>query len=327
MEGHLTIPMCSVPIFLAHFFESLAIVAVNCYVLISGFFGINSTFKLKKVVDLYIQVLFYSITISSLFWIAGIESMNEGSILRAIFPITMKTWWFMSIFLVLYILTPYINKLLKSLSFKEFNRLLLILLFTFVVWPSVSKLNPAILNPIDNRGGYSLYHFIVLYTVGAYISIFYKHKTLNKYLLMAIYLLSTTILAVYNVSESTMMGRNWGLYSYDFLLIFISSIALFLFFKEINIKSGFINKLSALTLGVYLIHDHGYVRGVIYEFLGYHHSFNTPMFLLYTLMVIGTIYISASIIEYLRQVLFSCVPQPEFFYKMINRTKKLKRVI
>lgn len=313
--------------FVAHLLESLSIVAVNCYILISGFFGINSKFKIKKVLDLYIQVLFYSIIISSLFWIIGIESISLGGILQAIFPITMQTWWFMSIYLVLYILTPYINKLLQVLSFKEFSGLLIVLLFIFVIWPSIPKFRP-----IDIQGGYGLYSFIVLYTVGAYISKFYKDKTFNKYALLVLYLLSATILAVINVSISRIIGRNWGIYAYNFLLIFISSIVLFLFFKEIKIKSKFINKLSSLTLGVYLIHDHGYIRKFIYNALGYDNYFNTSMFILYTLIVIGIIYISSSIVEYLRQVLFNYLPKPkyEFIYGVkdnINyRIEKINRV-
>lgn len=310
------IQVSSTNFFIAHLLKSLSIVAVNCYVLISGFFGINSEFKIKKLLDLYIQVFFYSIIISALFWITGIESISIGGILQAIFPVTMKTWWFMSVYLVLYMLTPYINKLLKILSFKEFSGLLIILLFTFVIWPSLP-----LFRPIDIQDGYSLYNFIVLYTIGAYISKFYKDKRFNKSILLVIYLLSSTMLAILNVSLARIISRNCAMYSYNFLLVFISSIVLFLFFKEIKIKSKLINKLSSLTLGVYLIHDHGYIRKFIYNALGYDHYFNTStsMFILYTLIVIGIIYISSSMLEYLRQVLFNYLPKPK--YKFIYEVK------
>lgn len=301
---------------LAHFLESLAIVSVNCYILISGFFGIDSKFKLEKAFKLYIQVLFYSVIISVIFWTIGLESISWDGILSMIFPITRQTWWFMSVFLVLYMFTPYINKLLKSLSFKEFNDLLIILVFTFVIWPSISSLTP-----IDNQKGYSLYSFIVLYTLGAYISIFYKNKKLNKYMLLMVYLLSTISLCIFNVNTSRISGSSGVIYSYNFILIFISSIVLFLFFKELKIKSSFINKLSSLTLGVYLIHDHDYMRGIIYQVLGYENSFNSKNFILYTLSVITIIYISASIIEYLRQALFTYIYKMKFrfSYKDIHK--------
>ena len=289
--------------FIAHLLKSLSIVAVNCYILISGFFGISSEFKLKKVVTLYLQVMFYSISISLIFWVNNIEKLDLNGIVSTVFPITMQTWWFMSVFLVLYLFTPYVNKLLKSISKKDFNNLLFILILVFIIWPSLPKFIP-----IDNKGGYSLYSFLLLYIVGAYISLYYKEKSLNKYTLISIYILSSIILCVFNVTISRIVGCNWGWYSYNFILIFISSLSLFLFFKEINIKNTVINKVGSLTLGIYLIHDHGYVRSFIYDALNYSNNFDNS-FIPYTLIIVITIFIGCAIIEYLRQFLFNAVKQ------------------
>lgn len=289
--------------FIANLLESLSIVAVNCYILISGFFGINSEFKLKKVVTLYIQVMFYSIFISLIFWGNNIEKLDLNGIVSTAFPITMQTWWFMSVFLVLYLFTPYVNKLLKSISKKDFHNLLFILILVFIIWPSLPKFRP-----IDNQGGYSLYSFLLLYIVGAYISLYHKEKSLNKYTLISIYILSSILLCVFNVTISRIVGYNWGWYSYNFILIFISSLSLFLFFKEINIKNTVINKVGSLTLGIYLIHDHGYVRSFIYDALNYSNNFDNS-FIPYTLIIVITIFIGCAIIEYLRQFLFNAVKQ------------------
>ena len=43
--------------------ESISIVSVNVYILISGYFGISSNFKLDRIIRIYKQVLFYSISI------------------------------------------------------------------------------------------------------------------------------------------------------------------------------------------------------------------------------------------------------------------------
>ena len=94
-------------------------------------------------------------------------------------------------------------------------------------------------------------------------------------------------------------------YSYNYVIIFISSISLFLFFKEVNIKSSFINKLSSLTLGVYLIHDHPYIRSYIYNYLNYYNYYNKKTLLLSTLVVVSIIFIFSSILEYFRKYIFS----------------------
>ena len=45
------------------FCECLCIIAVNCYVLISGYFLVKSDFKIKKFLNLWGQVVFYSATV------------------------------------------------------------------------------------------------------------------------------------------------------------------------------------------------------------------------------------------------------------------------
>jgi len=47
--------------YIAYTLESSIIVAVDCFILITGFFQINNKYHFKKVVDLWTQVFFYSV--------------------------------------------------------------------------------------------------------------------------------------------------------------------------------------------------------------------------------------------------------------------------
>ena len=104
------------------------------------------------------------------------------------------------------------------------------------------------------------------------------------------------------------MGRNFGIYSYNFILIFISSVTFFLLFKEfrINSHSRFINRLSSLTLGIYLIHDHIYVRMFVYQFFNvqYFGSLNSLLFLAKFFLFVFSVFVFSVIVESLRQFLF-----------------------
>lgn len=286
--------------FVVNIIKSLTIVAVNCYVLIAGYFGINSTINFKKFKKIYIQVLFYSLVINGGFLLLGIKDISKFIILQTFLPITMKTWWFVTNYLILYLITPYINRLIKNLSFKEINKLLIILFGVFILWSSLVIIG----NPIDNSGGYSLYNFIYMYIIGAYINIYFKDNKICKKITLLIYLISSFALSIFNVFICRIKGGDLTIYAYNFLPIFIASIALFLFFKQINIQSKCINKIASLTLGVYLIHDHPFSREYIYKVFNYEGSFNTNSFLIYTIIVVLSIYILSSIVEYFRQILF-----------------------
>lgn len=294
----------SLNFFLAHLLESASIIAVNCYILISGYFGIHSKFKLTKLMNLYFQMFFYSLIITGIFLGLRIEEFSIQALVYLFFPFSSQLWWFMSVFLTLYVCAPFINKFLNALSKRELSILLILFIFIFVIWPSVP-----IFEPIDNKGGYSLYYFIVLYSIGASVRLFYENVTLSKKKLAILYLLCTLILASTNVVLSLLMGRNFGIYSYNFILIFISSVTFFLLFKEFrfNFHSRFINRLSSLTLGIYLIHDHIYVRRFIYQFFNVEDfgSLNSFFFLTKLFLFVLSVFVLSAIVESLRQLLFN----------------------
>ena len=64
--------------------ESLSIVAVNVYVLISGYFLVEAEFKPSKIVRLILQVLFYTILVTILSLAFGIIELSDLGIYNLI---------------------------------------------------------------------------------------------------------------------------------------------------------------------------------------------------------------------------------------------------
>lgn len=293
------------------FLNSLSIVAVNCYVLISGYFGIKSNFKVRKVIQLYLQVLFYSIIITLLFLIFSDLTLSKKLLVKMLFPVMTKSWWFITIYIILYILSPYLNKLLNSFSFIEYTKLIIILTFTFVIWPSIPNFSP-----IDTSNGYSLYNFITLYILGGYIRLYLNNLKISKNYYFTLYLIGSFLLTYHNVSHARNINENYGIYGYNYYIIFLNSLFLFMFFKEINFSNNKINKISSLTLGVYLIHDNSLVRSILYDYLNYYQHFYKDNFFLYTFLIVLLIYITCSVIEFGRYYLFNFIPLS--FYNKID---------
>ena len=116
-----------------YFIEALSIIAVNCYVLISGYFLIKSKFKWKKVLQLWLETLFYSIFVYVIIVVLGLKEIDIKGIIKSLFPIITKEYWFINIYLVMYILSPFLNKLVNSMSKKEYQKLLIILIICFCI--------------------------------------------------------------------------------------------------------------------------------------------------------------------------------------------------
>ena len=142
------------------------------FILISGYFMINSKeIKLKKLIRLILQVMFYSIIIYIIIVLTRQEPFSIKDAIKNIFPITFKEYWFASTYIMLYILSPFINKFLNSLTRKEH--------FVFV---SVLLLIFSLLHTLTAQDFYGnvLIEFIMFYSIGAYL-FKYPNNLLKKY--------------------------------------------------------------------------------------------------------------------------------------------------
>jgi len=170
---------------IAWLIEAFSIIAVNCYVLISGYFLVNSKCDRKKIIKIITQVLFYSWIIYIIFeFILKIEVPVKDKI-RYVFPITLKTYWFVTCYIILYMLAPFINRIIKNITKKEYNILLGILFFISVSSSILSQFSYSVL---DDTNGYGIIWFITVYCIGGYIRL-HVNKDYNKYKYLFAYII------------------------------------------------------------------------------------------------------------------------------------------
>ena len=92
--------------------------AVNVYVLISGYFLVEAGFKVKRVLILIGQVLFYAILIPLIMMGTGIFAGEGGDfyrLLQYVFPLETEHYWFATSYVLLYLFSPLINAAVKTL--------------------------------------------------------------------------------------------------------------------------------------------------------------------------------------------------------------------
>lgn len=92
--------------------NSLFVIGVNVFFLISGYFGIH--FKLNRLLKLISEVYFYSIVLNSLVVLFGFSRISLGYIRKIFFPFI--DYWFIYAYVLLYILSPLINVGLERIS-------------------------------------------------------------------------------------------------------------------------------------------------------------------------------------------------------------------
>lgn len=90
------------------------------FVLISGYFLTDSKgVKVNKVIDLWLKLVLYSVSLYILSVVWGSEDFSFKQILRSFMPITKYRWWFASTYIVLYLIHEWLNVLVRNLSRDE----------------------------------------------------------------------------------------------------------------------------------------------------------------------------------------------------------------
>ena len=138
----LTAPL-SVQDMAAWLLEAFCIVAVNVYMMISGYFLCESSFKLSRLLTLWLQLWLYSVGIGVLAVVTGIFPAAEVSThyyLTLLFPVTMGHYWFLTAYVFLYILLPFVGIGLRRMTKQQFQ----------VAFDSICGKVPAMLPP-DRR--------------------------------------------------------------------------------------------------------------------------------------------------------------------------------
>lgn len=332
-KGHVlsAYPESSLPYNISWVIESICLVAVNCYVLISGYFLISSRFRLKKFIALAFQVVFYSLGIYLILTFLGKIQPTPLDTVRVILPTLSGVYWFVSAYMAMYLLSPFLNKLILGLEKKEHLSLVLLLIAIFSAWPTFFVFaSPSVYDQISISHGYSLTWFIVLYFIAAYLGRYYKPdykviRHLQRYAIVATIVAVSFIATRYlgsKLSSSHLSTFSSCLHAYNSLAILASSLALFMVFLNFNIKNRIINKLimvmAPLTFGVYLIHMGPHVDTLLWSFVNPVAHAGNAWFILFGASVVVTIYLICSAIDYARALVFKRLGNTQFMQRAGN---------
>jgi len=278
---------------------------------LSGYFQVDSKFKQSKIWSITNSCLFYKAMVLIVFSILGIMTFSKVFIFKELFPINLEEYWFIKYYLFLYCVSPFINKAISNFDKKTFKSLLLLLFVIFSIIPFITG------NQGFENNGYTFIQFVYLYLIGAYLKKYpFKLKRLTLISIFVIMVILNYILYKLTFKFSSINGlfnyfsSNIRMFSifYSNPLVLMQSIAYFMFFGTFNFKNKFINKVSSLTFGVYLIHDNNLIRLYIYKWLRIDNGLIVnSSFILYILLIAILIFIVCSLVEYIRQIIFKFI--------------------
>lgn len=289
--------------------ESLCLCAVDCYALATGYLLCSRSFKLSRIVKLWCEVEAYSIVvgIGSALITGNADDLTLKQILMSLLPFLSKQYWYFTIYVGVFFLSPYLTLILHKFSRDSLKRMMLTVIFLVCVIPSIINFDL-----FETPTG-SLFWMCFCYIVGGYIA---KYQVEIKKPVLLYFLGSLLMWGsrwLYDIMYLTIEdGYNGGVYvtlsSYVSPFCVLSAIGLLGKFKERKIfskkHSCFIRKISSMSFAVYLIHDNvNFKKYIWYDFFIRYSELN---FIDMIIRVIGSaiiVYCICLIFELIRSIL------------------------
>lgn len=297
----------------AHLIEAFCIVSVNCYVLLSGYFLVESAWKPGRIVSLVAQILFYSVLIPVILICVGAVSWGSLSIydwLTYVLPIETEHYWFATAYLIMYLLAPLLAAGVRAVEKRTLQMIIGVLLLYFSIWKS---LLPAVI--ATDRYGYEYGWFLCLFLIAAYIRLYgcpVLEKSKN-----AIWLYVGAALCIFMLTavSGKLAGtvKSFGYYmgmptTYNHILCLLGAIGLFMVFRDMKPREGkaatLVRRLAPYTFGVYLIHEHVLVRYEWMQWLQVERVRGSFLFVPHMIGCVLLVYAVGTAVDWVRARLF-----------------------
>ena len=292
----------------------LCYIAVNLYALISGYVGVNGKARYYKLASLWIQVELYCVLFTIIFAFIHPEIYKFDFTVNQLFPVSTNQYWYFTAYFVMFLFTPYFNKILNSLNKGQLITLGIILVFFSTLWSTVWQTDFMSL-----ERGYSAVWLSVLYLLGGIAKkLNLSEKAKSGWLLLG-YFICIAFVACFKF-----LGEKYGgiaitpnyFISYSSFPMFAGAFCLFLFFTRLKINSSpaqrLIKAFAPVSFGVYIIHANGFIWKYVMENAFIRFADLNPVLLVFcTALSALAIYLICSAIDWLRICLFRAIKVDE----------------
>ena len=134
---------------------------------------INKIVRIKKIILLVFNMLFYSWLILICVYIVMPELLTSAKIIKLILPILFGENWFVTCYIQFFCFVPYLNKFLIVLDKRQYLAFLLIVFLFFSLLPAIKI--------TTYFNGANMAFFALIYSIGGYLRLHFKDNIDSKY--------------------------------------------------------------------------------------------------------------------------------------------------
>lgn len=240
--------------------EAAAYCAVNCYALISGYVGYSDRpkpLRLARCIELWLQVVFYSVIITTVYCIAGVGSVGVSDFADAFLPVTSKQYWYFTAYIGMFFFIPLLNALVRRLNRRALVSLCIMLIAVFSLYDTFASFWKK--DPLALVGGHSPLWLGVLYIFGAAMKKLRVPESMSSKKALLIYASAAVFTALFKITGDRLLRFVPGsLFVRDtsptVLLCAAALLVAFARLKPCRKLTEFAVLLAPAAFGVYLLH-------------------------------------------------------------------------
>ena len=240
--------------------EAAAYCAVNCYALISGYVGYSDRpkpLRLARCIELWLQVVFYSVIITTVYCIAGVGSVGVSNFADAFLPVTSKQYWYFTAYIGMFFFIPLLNALVRRLNRRALVSLCIMLIAVFSLYDTFASFWKK--DPLALVGGHSPLWLGVLYIFGAAMKKLHVPESMSSKKALLIYASAAVFTALFKITGDRLLRCVPGsLFVRDtsptVLLCAAALLVAFARFKPGRKLTEFAVLFAPAAFGVYLLH-------------------------------------------------------------------------
>lgn len=280
---------------------NLGNLGVDIYVIITGYFLCMREKSGKSLSKLFVQIWFYSIILFVVCWIGFSYTYSFMELQMVFFPTLCAEYWFFTAYVVLIILSPYLNILIRESTQKQLKSAIGWMVFLWVIIPTFA---------LQHMYGSEIPQFVMFYIIGAYFRKYpdncFKQKKVRFGIAISSFVLlfsSTFILNFLGTKMEIFQNKGTMFYGRNSLLVLGCAVGLFsIAIMGKKFYSKLINTIAGCTFGIYLIHDNLIVRKILWkEILPVANYINSPFLIFIMLGAVIVVFVFCLLIELLRQ--------------------------
>ena len=204
---------------------------VDCFALATSFLMAERAFRPGRIVSLWLQVAFYAVVTTVVWYFAVPGAVGIKDIVSAFFPVLTSKYWYFSAYFVLFFFMPFINAMLHALD-KRSRGALLAAVFVFLsLLPTFRPLGV-----IPLSAGYCFFWLAALYIIGACIKLDRLYERASGKTFVLLYFASIAVMLLWQLVFG---AESETLISYVSPTVLLCSVALLCAFCRLQVGESF----------------------------------------------------------------------------------------